>query len=162
MDLLTSRYQNHALENVAAAKVGITRGNPRMRLPYRYSMLKLLAPSRETFALAKIDDQAGFRALYLRGLEQQGAAVIRRQLQLLADRAGQQGLVLLCFDNVEAGEWCHRTFFAQWWQRETGQEVPELTGAGELVSPDRLGGLSMAAKRRMPGYAWRVLGTSSR
>lgn len=34
-------------------------------------------------------------------------------------------LVLLCFDDIRK-ELCHRSLFAQWWQRETGENVREL------------------------------------
>jgi rubrerythrin len=41
-------------------------------------------------------------------------------------RHGGERLVLLCFEDVLAGESCHRRTFAQWWEEQTGQEVPEL------------------------------------
>ena len=48
-----------------------------------------------------------------------------RKLAELAGRFPGETLVLLCFDDVEAGEICHRRWFADWFQRRFGIEVPE-------------------------------------
>ena len=38
---------------------------------------------------------------------------------------GQQ-LVVLCYENVHAGQHCHRRWFAEWFEGRYGIEVPEL------------------------------------
>jgi rubrerythrin len=38
-------------------------------------------------------------------------------------------MVLLCYENVVKGERCHRRMFAAWWEKRTGEEVPELAPA---------------------------------
>jgi len=45
---------------------------------------------------------------------------------------GGRGLVLLCFEDVEAlGEGsCHRRMFARWWEARTAQRVDELRPGG--------------------------------
>ena len=36
------------------------------------------------------------------------------------------GVVLLCFEDVWAGQQCHRRLLAEHWQERTGHLVPEL------------------------------------
>jgi hypothetical protein len=43
-------------------------------------------------------------------------------------------VLLLCYEDVLAGDWCHRKVFAEWWQEQTGQVVEELRPAqGSLL-----------------------------
>jgi hypothetical protein len=49
--------------------------------------------------------------------------------QRISAEHGGRRLVLLCFENVLAGESCHRRMFAEWWKDKSGQEVPELDPA---------------------------------
>ena len=52
---------------------------------------------------------------------------IRALLQRCCDHAGNDRLLLICFENLdEAGKSCHRRMFATWWQEHTGEVVPEL------------------------------------
>ena len=44
-----------------------------------------------------------------------------------AERAKNQHLVLLCFEDLtQPGLKCHRRLFATWWHENTGEAVPEL------------------------------------
>ena len=47
----------------------------------------------------------------------------------IAEEAGKDGVVLLCFENVLAGERCHRQQVAAWLERITGNRVEELGSA---------------------------------
>lgn len=52
---------------------------------------------------------------------------IRALLQRCCDDAGNDRLVLLCFEDVDQpGKSCHRRMLATWWQEHTGDVVPEL------------------------------------
>jgi hypothetical protein len=47
-------------------------------------------------------------------------------LKVISDEEGGEALALLCFEDVHAGQVCHRRMFAQWWEERTGQRVEEL------------------------------------
>jgi hypothetical protein len=38
---------------------------------------------------------------------------------------GERPLALLCFEDVHAGQLCHRRMFAAWWHEQTGELLPE-------------------------------------
>jgi hypothetical protein len=39
-------------------------------------------------------------------------------------------VVLLCFEDLrKPGEWCHRSMFAEWYEKQTGKKVVELEEA---------------------------------
>jgi hypothetical protein len=44
----------------------------------------------------------------------------------IAQRHPGERLVLLCFEDVHAGQHCHRRTFAEWWEQRFGVAVPEL------------------------------------
>ena len=44
----------------------------------------------------------------------------------IGDEEGGEVLALLCFEDVHAGEVCHRHMFADSWEERTGEEVREL------------------------------------
>ena len=99
---------------------GEVRGTPRFPVPYRYRLARVLAPSRKTFALR---DDAAFEESYLVGLEGIGVDRIGAVLRKIGDEEGGDPLALLCFEDVHAGQVCHRRMFARWWQARTRQEV---------------------------------------
>jgi Protein of unknown function, DUF488 len=120
--LYTSRWQNEKLADLDVVLVGISRGTPRFKLPYRYRQLRLLAPSKETFALREDKE---FDKAYVAGLEKIGVERIAEALRRLSYEQGGKPLILLCYEDVHAGEDCHRRMFADWWKQQTGQEVLE-------------------------------------
>ena len=103
--------------------MGTSRGTPRFKLPYRYHLLRLLAPSREAF---ETEDDQEFERVYLGQLEKLGVDRIANQLGRISHEHDGKPLALLCFENVLKGEACHRRAFADWWKEQTGQDVPEL------------------------------------
>lgn len=123
LDLATSRYR--AYETIAASDrvpVGITVGKPRWKLPYAIAgHVGELAPYGSMF---KLTGEA-FADAYYKRLESFGIDVIGPALAAHGDR-----LLLLCYEDVHAGEPCHRRRFAAWWESRTGRKVPELPGDG--------------------------------
>ena len=117
------------MAHLDVVSVGISRGVPRWPLPYRYKLLRLLAPTREAFALQDLEE---FEQSYLAGLEEIGAEKIAWALRKISDEHGSRPLALLCYENIHAGETCHRRIFADWWKQQTGQEVSELDGRVEV------------------------------
>lgn len=58
-------------------------------------------------------------------LARYGVEVIQGRFDAIAAEHGEP-LVLLCFENLASGSWCHRTLFRAFWLGQTGQDVPEL------------------------------------
>jgi len=123
MEIFTSRWANRDLAHLDVVPVGISRGVPRWRTPYSYRLLRLLAPSRKTFALEDLEE---YEASYLAGLDEIAPERIATEFHRISQEHGGRPLALLCFENVLKGEKCHRRTFAAWLEERTGQEVPEL------------------------------------
>lgn len=66
-----------------------------------------------------------FLAAYDAQLSRYGTERLQDRFDAIAAEFGQP-LVLLCFESLASGEWCHRTHFRQFWLRQTGQDIPEL------------------------------------
>jgi hypothetical protein len=109
--------------------VGISRGVPRFKLPYRYRMLRLLSPTRETFSIRNAE---AFERAYLSHLQELGVKQITDRLRQISCEHGGSPLALLCYEDVHDGEFCHRRMFASWWKEQTGQEVLELDDGVEV------------------------------
>lgn len=124
VELATSSYRQ--FRPGMGVPVRITLGKPRFRLGYEYEEIRLLAPPPRVFALR---DEAEFKAAYRQHLDAVGMERLRRVFERVGGEHSGQRLVLLCFENVLAGESCHRRMFAQWWKEQTGQDVPELDPA---------------------------------
>ncbi len=118
--LYTSRWANKDLAHLAVVPTGISRGVPRWRLPYRYRMLRSLAPSREIFGLAEQEFTAAYRAQ----LDELGVERILADLARIGGEHGGRPLVLLCWE--KAPDLCHRGLLAQWLEERAGIVVPEL------------------------------------
>lgn len=83
----------------------------------------MLAP----YGLRSIGDRAEFEAAYRARLERFGVDKIRRVLEAFACAANAEGVVLLCYEDLDdPDQWCHRTMFSVWWREQTGEGVVEL------------------------------------
>jgi hypothetical protein len=145
----TSRYQ--AQDEIIASgltPVGITQGRPRFPLRYKPAeFVRVLAP---THAEIKIADDDEFRRAYFKRLEEWGPDRVARLLFNIYHEAGDgSGLVLLCFEDVWAGESCHRRDFAEWWEQQTGQVVHELPSRSKKASPQMQMQLDEAVKETL-------------
>jgi uncharacterized protein (DUF488 family) len=74
------------------------------------------------------DDE--FTARYRERLDKTGTAKLWRVFHAISRKHGGARLVLMCFENVLAGELCHRRVWADWFEERTGQHVPELSWLG--------------------------------
>jgi hypothetical protein len=135
VDLATGRYQTFRPE--LGVPVRTTVGTP--RFPLRYELdefVRQLAPWG-LFGKELSDDE--FTVLYRERLEKIGVDVLRAEFEAIAARNDGKRLVLLCFEDVLAGQPCHRRTFAAWWAERTGQVVPELepgaSGQNTLQAP---------------------------
>lgn len=71
-----------------------------------------------------------FVPAYFAHLEEVGVDAIRESAKHLRSAIGVDEnavLVLLCFEQLakKPGTYCHRSLFAQWWTKQTGEDVPE-------------------------------------
>jgi hypothetical protein len=124
--LRTSYWGNrHLAGRIDVVPVGISRGTPKFPVPYRYRMCRLLAPSRDTFALESDEE---FNHAYIAGLEAIGVERIRRALDAISGEEGGRVLCLLCWEPLTGPKAapCHRRTFGLWWFDQTGECVPEL------------------------------------
>ncbi|MFU8873271.1 hypothetical protein [Micromonospora sp. SL4-19] len=124
LQLFTNRYQRFRPDQ--GAPVRTTVGKPRFQLPYDVAgFARLLAPS---YAMLRMQE-GPYRHIYLERLEAAGVDLISEQLAEIADAAGSDRLVLLCFCDLNVpppDNWCHRRMFGAWWGDQTGNEVREL------------------------------------
>lgn len=125
LDLVTSRYQaGTKILDAGYVPVGTTRGNPRFKLPFSLAgrFLKVLAPDRDVFNLAGEDFIAAYRAQ----LDRTGVDAIGEALEAMAAKEGTGRLALLCFEDVHAGQLCHRRVLADWLAEHGWDAIPEL------------------------------------
>jgi hypothetical protein len=86
------------------------------------------------------------RRLYRQRLDARADRIVAALARIAAEHPGEQ-LVLLCFEDVNAGEVCHRRWFAEWFEQRYGVVVPEVgalraQGAQEPSEPSpRLPGI---------------------
>ena len=120
IQLYTSRYgATTEVVQSGLAPVGITLGRPRFKLGYPMAgWARLLAPTPALFAIKSVDE---YFAGYETQLEETGPGPIRVELDEIATRTNSSGLVLLCFEDVWAGERCHRVTFSGFWLRHMGR-----------------------------------------
>jgi len=126
LDLATSRYQAADLiEASGRAAVGITLGYPRFKLRYPIvANLRQLAPTRE---MLQVKDACTFEGMYRHRLDDLGVVEARRLLDDCAERANNDHLLMLCYEDLtKPGLRCHRRLFSAWWEARTGEAVPEL------------------------------------
>jgi hypothetical protein len=125
--LYTSRWQNRNLEKLDVVPVGISVAVPRFLVRYRYRRLAELQPDPW---MLSIKDDASFERCYRRKLDRLGVEQIGALLQQIANEEGGKPICLLCYENVWAGQVCHRRMFARWFEQRTGIVVEELPDTG--------------------------------
>jgi len=114
--IFTSRFSYRELGSSGLVKISIASRPPRSRVGYRVISYRRLMPDN-----IELGDRFDWR--YLARLEMYGVELISDELRGLS---GGGDSVLLCNENVVAGETCHRRLFAEWWAEKTGEEVMEL------------------------------------
>lgn len=138
MEIKTSRYANKELSNSKYYAVGISVGLPKFKLGYEVrEQCYALAPRYDMLKLG----YEQYRTEYFKKLDKMGTDKVIRIVQQLERHAYDEGkqLVLLCFEDIrKPGEWCHRTLFAEWWLKHTGEVIEELESAESLPQPKRV------------------------
>ena len=146
LKLYTSSYFNKAITNAEHCPVSISVSKPRWPLAFDVeNKLSILAPPGY---LLKEEDPEVYRKEYLGQLEHHGVEKIGNLLGRMAERANGRPLVLLCWEDLRKGKWCHRRMFAEWWEQETGQQVEELDYPDGPVRSSGSGGPRTRKERR--------------
>lgn len=128
--IYVSRYSNKELQTGKYTAVRISIGTPRWPLGYKLDgEIKELMP----FGMKDIEDKETFRPLYYDRLEKFGFERIDAQLKRYQSLG--KDVVLLCYEDVRKGphNWCHRSVFADWWLKETGEVIPELKDVSKFI-----------------------------
>lgn len=127
--LLTSRFQNKALNNKEFDPLRIARMAPRWKLPYKIvAKIDLIMPSKDTLAMAKDGcAEEEFREAYYSDLSDEAADAAHHAGKVAA--AAGRSAVLLCFCDLGEVDFCHRRMFADWFRKRTGEEIPEMQTA---------------------------------
>lgn len=112
--------------------VRITLGKPPRWFGYPHEEIRALAPPRKVLRIAD-QDWEEFRRKYRHHLHRQTPQRLRTIFEEIAARHGGARLVLLCFESDPRD--CHRGEFSRWYQRQTGEEVPELDPEEYAVQP---------------------------
>jgi len=79
--------------------------------------------------------ERAYLAAYDAQLARYGPELIQARFDTIAAEHGEP-LVLLCFENLASGAWCHRSLFSAYWRQQTGQEIPELGETYTVSNPN--------------------------
>jgi len=119
----TSRYSNPELRSGKYTTVRISLGTPKW--PLGYHLDAELTDLMPFGLLNKFEQYEDFERAYFARLNQKGTRRILAQLQRF-EQLGKD-VVLLCYEDIrKPDDWCHRRTFADWWQKNTGEAIPEL------------------------------------
>jgi hypothetical protein len=128
--LATGRYATFRSPLGVAVQTSI--GRPRFPIDYElHEQVRELTP----FGLRKLEGDE-FTRRYRERLDKLDLDALRAQFDAISKRHDNARVVLLCFEDVRAGERCHRRDFADFWFERTGQRVPEVGGGGTLLLGD--------------------------
>lgn len=133
-ELATGRYRT--FEPSKGVPVSITVGQPKWPLGYEIRhQIRRLAP----WGLMKLDGEA-FVSAYRERLDRLDLGELAERFEAISAAEGGKPLVLLCFEDVHAGQLCHRRVFAEWFEERSGQPVPEIPAR---TSTQKFGQLSL-------------------
>lgn len=111
----------NALKHYKIKMVGISAIQPSW-LPW-ISTIKILQPPTKILDVKNILDA---RKMYVEHLENVGVNDIKYELAM----QGRKDFALLCYEkyiDITSGmKFCHRRFFAAWWESKTGIIIPEF------------------------------------
>lgn len=123
--LFTSNFWVMSRRTDAGVPVRISNGRPKYALAY--SLVYKVPALFPAWSLVRGASRERFRREYFAALDAVGVEALREVFEAIAKEAGDDRLVLLCFENLtKPGVWCHRELFAEWWQERTGEVVEEV------------------------------------
>jgi hypothetical protein len=121
--IYTSYWNNRRLIDWEGARISISHGAPRGKLPYDYKRLPILYPNPNLLVGYKegsifADEFVAVYRKYLETLQPE------RVLDMIEAKSGRRPAVLECWDCP--GELCHRHLVADWLADHLGSEILEL------------------------------------
>ena len=124
--LATARYAK--FRRSMGVPVQASLGRPKFPIDYElHEQVRELMP-RGLFGKGLSDDE--FTRLYRERLDRLDLDALRAQFDAISKRHDNARVVLLCFEDVLAGQLCHRRVWADWFHERTGQRVPEVGPTG--------------------------------
>jgi hypothetical protein len=103
-------------------------------LPYPLEHgVRALMPERSMYG-----EWDSFSPRFWEFLDHSGPGKIAALLSAISARHDGRALALLCFEDLQRAQRCHRTIVATWWFEQTGQKMLELTNAGEVLALEEL------------------------
>ena len=114
--------------HLSVVATGISIGAPKFPLGYECVYLRRVAP----WGLREIANNDEFAKRYRARLDEIGSDRIAMRFAEISTEHDGRGLALLCFEPV--GQFCHRRVFADWFEEQTGQFVPELEAERQSVA----------------------------
>jgi hypothetical protein len=133
-ELATSRYADFT----PAMGVPVQTSIGRPKFPIRYDLTEEVRDLMPRGLFGKDLSETEFTARYRGRLDKIGVDRLRRQFDAISRRHGGERLICLCYEDVHAGQFCHRRIFADWWQERTGQVVPEVEDPQLRLDPQQL------------------------
>jgi hypothetical protein len=149
VDLATCSYPEFTADMGIPVRCSL--GYPRYRLSYTIeARLPELTPKAD-YLTASLEV---YNRRFFGQLNEVGTMGFEKLFDRLRERYGTgdpedpaNRLVFLCFEqlgdrkkdgrlNKSRGDGCHRRGFASWWERETGQQIPEFGALPSKVPPD--------------------------
>lgn len=128
-NLFTLNYKKYTADMGVAVRT--SNGYPRF---VRYPLNHAVPEVYPTWPMVKGNlTKEEFRTQYRDLMDSRGLDVLASRFRAIATAEGEQRLVLMCYEDLTKGEWCHRTTFAEWWQDMTGEVVVELGPTGPPV-----------------------------
>jgi len=137
MPLWTGSWKTWTPDDGVAVRITVGRPRPNV-FPHTYEELTMLAPW-ELFSGGRYVERPEEEEvrIYRHRLYQQKAKMLRGMAEL-ADRTGGMPAVLCCYEDVYAGQICHRRWLADWLLDELGwavEEIPNRSGSRPPKKP---------------------------
>lgn len=127
MNIYTSYFsRQRKMELPDTAYMSIAVSNPRYKVPYKIIDFKLLKP----YGIFKVYEGEEYRQKYFERLDGYGVEKIRKIMTELS--GGHENIILMCHEK-DKNE-CHRSMFAEWWEKNTGEKIPEF---GEIIENEK-------------------------
>lgn len=132
------------MKNLNIATTSYSQFRPEMGVPVRTSMgfpkwwngpVEFVSDLRPVTTWRSYDGPVDDERRYRHLLYLKSEHVFDQLSELTAKYGNAQPLVLLCYENVAAGDYCHRTWAARWLAEQVpGITVPELVSKRDVLS----------------------------
>lgn len=100
-----------------AVYLSIAVGNPKYSVPYTIVDFRMLKP----FGVFGVYDGEEYKKKYFERLDSYGVDKIREEMLKLS--GDHEKVFLLCHEKNKNE--CHRSMFAEWWEKHTGEVISE-------------------------------------